>query len=348
MKPFIHFIMICLLPLSAFASEAQRCFDLFIIGPAPLLSVKVSGLGDPLVSFSGENYVRLLDSWGAEVQSLMPSAEYPSELNVRVQNELIGDSQAVPGKIVMHNFEVPKQPVSRISSAFLFHGKAVYMHEYTHVLLMRNFGRWSSRLKSISDTWREIEILNRLFDELNIREQQQRAKLGSLITGNSTERHNLIKLSTEAYNRAQEAIHVSQPYQEVLADLVAVLATRNLSAMENAIRELPKKATSATVTLFYRDFAQNYNLKTWEYVTETHIQFSPVRTYLGTVIEKYGWEKAEFIFNAVLKASIHRMEMELAIPAERTYNMSVRNEIYIQAIEDALNGRLYMFDLDLL
>lgn len=346
MRTWITFLALALAPITSYANES-RCFELFALTEAPSLEVRIHGINGSFDSARGGNYDALLSLWSAEAQALLPSGEYPEIMDVVIQNYALNPSHAQPGGVTIHTFEDTEIPMRLINEQFRENGKAVYIHEYLHVLLSRNYGNWSPRLREISDLWLEMEDLHRLLKINEARKQQivdsSKELKAEEVVQMILKLHNANFESAMIINRYDEVKQffnryamITVPYEEVLADLAVVMANRDLSVMEKAILKLPS-AVNAEFQSHGRDFAVDYNPLNWE-TSDVHIMFSPVRSHIGKLIEKLGWDKSRIIFDAVLKASIHRIEFEMAHPEEQGYALLVRNHLYIQAINDAING----------
>lgn len=74
--------------------------------------------------------------------------------------------------------------------------------------------------------------------------------------------------------------NMTLPYNELFADVIAVYAHNNKSAIYNALW-YPNMHTGSEEIVEARDFSREHNLANWRH-TEVHILFSPFRSLIGS------------------------------------------------------------------
>lgn len=337
------FLILTLIPISSQANELSRCMELFQIKNIPKITASISALDQWSPPSPGDNYLAALEFWSAEVQAATGLTKHPDHLNVILQSQSIAATAGL-GEISLYQFgELGKNNNDPVAD-FRWAGKATYMHEYTHLLIVKNIDQYSAKFEGYSELWDQAEIV---FGEAKKLEQQiedLRMSFEYMLGFDSAhqemtvlnERHAAL---APAANKINEIIAIilpiTTPYEEVLADLAAVLGSRDFSIMEKSVQLITLNAANRRDT-YLRDFSAIYDADSW-FNHDPHTLFSPVRSYLKTVVEKYGWEQSPFIFNAALKAAAKRIESEMTTPEEREYLPQERNKLFIEAIKQALN-----------
>lgn len=340
------FLILTLTPLTSHANELSRCMELFALTDIPKVNVTVKGTNPWYPRPLGQNYASPIEFWTAEVQSVI-GLKNPSEF-VTVTVE---DGNMRPGagldNISIEKFDEPSRTDNQPSEGFLNGSKATYIHEYAHTIIAENMENFVEALAGYSNLRQQARmVFGRIYQidtEIVMLKQSKDFKdndLNALAKMEMlyVERASLSVSANEIVLALRSIINVTVPYEELLADLAAVLTIRDLSAMEKSLAIL-HAFNKTGIDNHIRDFSASYEVDSW-FDSSIHLMFSPVRSYLGTVITKYGWEKSEFIFKAVFRAAGKRLDEEQDHPEQMRLLPSVRNQLFIEAIEKELNGSI--------
>jgi hypothetical protein len=147
---------------------------------------------------------------------------------------------------------------------------AVFSHEYGHQVFSDIMMRRVPGFLNLHTLDMQISQLLLQSIEPGLT-REQRAHINKQI--------NDIHVRIAADPRLRAMANITLPYNELFADVIAVYAHNNKSAIYNALW-FPNMHTGSEEFVEARDFSREHSLASWRH-TEVHILFSPFRSLIG-------------------------------------------------------------------
>ncbi len=161
----------------------------------------------------------------------------------------------------------------------------LYAHEYGHALFKQYLKRELVFLETFYKNFEEndqkiieadIAMEKILTMKASLTEEQMKIEFDKFIN-----LYNEFKIGEDSFFTNNEMIllhEILSPYNELFADVIAILFSRNSHAMFEALK-YPSMSEAETKMLSYRDFSISHGLEGWK-ESEAHSFFAPVRNYI--------------------------------------------------------------------